>query len=87
MTEGSHKKLSDQEIFMNTIERLNILLPHWNDHNGDHIKELERWMSNINVHEFPELHKSIENAVSHMHRSQSYLEYALEHIKIAMADK
>ena len=28
---------------MNELEKLRVLIPHWVEHNDEHIREIERW--------------------------------------------
>jgi len=59
------------------VERLKVLLPHWNHHNDEHITQLQAWRDEMIEEELNELAQTIDSAVFHMKCSGEYLSKAL----------
>ncbi len=57
--------------------RLKVLLPHWNDHNDEHITQLQGWREKMIEEELNELAQAIDSAVFHMKCSGEYLSKVL----------
>ncbi len=59
---------------MGQLEKLQVLLPHWIEHNQGHTQECRKWADQIDD---PEVCSSLEKACAAMEEVTRYLQTAL----------
>ncbi len=59
---------------MNQLEKLQVLLPHWIEHNQGHREECSKWAREV---ENEEVQKNLESALAAMELVTIHLEKAL----------
>ncbi len=64
----------------NTINKLRILLPHWIEHNNNHIAEFRKWEGEAKKESEPEVAKLLDKAISDMEETGKSLSKALKKI-------
>ncbi len=62
---------------MKDIEKLQVLLHHWIEHNHGHEAEWMKWVEIAKEHGEEGIGENLENAVQCMKEANSYLEKAL----------
>lgn len=60
---------------MNQLQKLQVLLPHWIEHNRGHAEECRKWAAQVGVDDVQE---KLEAALADMERVTKHLEKALE---------
>ena len=50
----------------NTIKKLRVLLPHWIEHNNNHIAEFKKWENEARAESGKEVSLLLEKAISDM---------------------
>ncbi|SDJ14348.1 hypothetical protein SAMN04488540_105123 [Ferrimonas sediminum] len=68
---------NERQILLQKMQRL---LPHWQQHNDDHIGEMERWREQLLAQELTELAQSIADVVIQMKTTGQRLERAQEKV-------
>ncbi len=63
-----------------TIERLRVLLPHWIDHNNNHIAEFRKWEGEARKESGKEVSLLLDKAISDMEKAGKSLSEALEKV-------
>ena len=61
---------------MNEIEKLQVLLPHWIEHNQEHANEFRKWAAQAG-----EAGTDITNASQHLETANQFLQAAIEKLK------
>ncbi len=64
----------------NTIKKLRVLLPHWIEHNNNHIAEFRKWESEARTESGQEVALLLEKATSDMEEAGKSLSEALEKV-------
>ncbi len=64
----------------NTIKKLRVLLPHWIEHNNNHIAEFRKWESEARKESEQEVAKSLDQAIEDMEKTGKSLSVALKKI-------
>ena len=64
----------------NTMEKVRVLLPHWIDHNSNHIVEFKKWESEARKESEHEVSQLLANAISDMEKAGKSLCEALEKV-------
>ena len=59
------------------VEKLEILLPHWIDHNTSHIEEMKKWVDIARKEGKNETADAIEKAIAGMHQTSKALSDAM----------
>ena len=72
---------------MNEIEKLRILLPHWVEHNVEHVSDLRTWAERVRALGEERLAAYIEAAAQRMEDANRELESAAEHLGEAAGDR
>ena len=62
------------------MEKLEILLKHWVEHNEEHGKDFQEWAEKAKSHGNTEVHDDILRAVEKMREANEYLLRALENL-------
>ncbi len=62
----------------NTINKLRVLLPHWIEHNINHIAEFRKWEKEAGADSGQEVALLLEKAISDMEKAGKSLSEALE---------
>ncbi len=60
---------------MNQLEKLQVLLPHWIEHNQGHAKECRKWLDEV---EQGDVHSSLDAALEAMGQVTKHLGMALD---------
>ena len=61
----------------NTIKKLRVLLPHWIEHNNNHIAEFRKWENEARAESGKEVSLLLEKAISDMEEAGKSLSEAL----------
>jgi len=61
----------------NTIEKLRVLLPHWIEHNNNHIAEFRKWEGEARKESGEEVAQLLDKAISDMEVAGQSLSEAL----------
>jgi len=64
----------------NTIEKLQVLLPHWIEHNNIHIAEFRKWEGEARKESSQEVSILLEKVISNMKETGKSLSEALEKV-------
>ena len=64
----------------NTIEKLRVLLPHWIEHNKNHIAEFRKWEGEAKKESGVEVAQLLYKAISDMDKAGKSLSEALEKV-------
>jgi len=64
----------------NTIQKLRVLLPHWIEHNNNHIAEFKKWENQARAESGKEVSLLLEKAISDMEEAGKSLSEALEKV-------
>ncbi|MFQ5686135.1 MAG: hypothetical protein ACE5GV_05685 [Candidatus Scalindua sp.] len=64
----------------NTIEKLRVLLPHWIEHNNNHIAEFRKWENEARAESGKEISLLLKKAISDMEEAGKSLSEALEKV-------
>ncbi len=64
----------------NTIKKLRVLLPHWIEHNNNHIAEFRKWSSEAKNESEQEVASLLDQAIKDMEGTGISLSKALEKI-------
>ncbi len=64
----------------NTIEKLRVLLPHWIEHNNNHIAEFRKWEGEARKESGGEVAQLLDKAISDMEVAGKSLSEALEKV-------
>ncbi len=64
----------------NTIKKLRVLLPHWIEHNNNHIAEFRKWEGEARKESGEEVSLLLDNAISDMEKAGKSLSEALEKV-------
>jgi hypothetical protein len=64
----------------NTIEKLRVLLPHWIEHNNNHIAEFRKWEGEARKGSGEEVAQLLDKAISDMDKAGKSLSEALEKV-------
>ncbi|USD36397.1 MULTISPECIES: hypothetical protein [Ferrimonas] len=64
---------NERQILLQKMQRL---LPHWQQHNDEHINEMERWQHQLLAQELTELAQSIADVVVQMKTTGQRLQQA-----------
>ncbi len=64
----------------NTIEKLRVLLPHWIEHNNNHIAEFRKWEGEAREVSGEEVAQLLDKAISDMEEAGKSLSEALEKV-------
>ena len=63
-----------------TLKKLQVLLPHWIEHNNNHIAELRKWEDEANKESGQEVAKLLDKAIKDMEETGKSLSKALKKI-------
>ncbi len=63
-----------------TIKKLRVLLPHWIEHNNNHIAEFRKWEGAARKASGEEVAQLLDKAISDMEKAGKSLSEALEKI-------
>ena len=63
-----------------TTKKLRVLLPHWIEHNNNHIAEFRKWESEARTESGQEVASLLEKAISDMEKVGESLSKALEKV-------
>ncbi len=63
-----------------TIKKLRVLLPHWIDHNNNHIAEFRKWEGEARKESGEEVSLLLDKAISDMEKAGKSLSEALEKV-------
>lgn len=58
------------------IEKLNILLPHWINHNNDHIRDQENWIKKAEAAGLLQVADELRRALDYSKKANRYIEQA-----------
>ena len=75
-TQITEEHMSEQ----NTTKKLQVLLPHWIEHNNNHITEFRKWESQASTGPGQEVALLLGKAISNMEEAGKSLSEALEKI-------
>ncbi len=64
----------------NTINKLRVLLPHWIEHNNNHIAEFRKWEGEARKESGEEVAQLLDKAISDMEEAGKSLSEALEKV-------
>jgi hypothetical protein len=64
----------------NTVEKLRVLLPHWIEHNNNHIAEFRKWEGEARKESVEEVSQLLDKAISDMEKAGKSLSEALEKV-------
>ncbi len=64
----------------NTIKKLRVLLPHWIEHNNNHIAEFRKWSSEAKNESEQEVASLLDQAIKDMEGTGKSLSKALKEI-------
>ncbi|MHC4267092.1 MAG: hypothetical protein ACYSTS_01380 [Planctomycetota bacterium] len=64
----------------NTIKKLRVLLPHWIEHNNNHIAEFRKWEGEAKKESEQEVSRLLDNAIRNMEEAGKSLSEALKEI-------
>ncbi len=64
----------------NTIKKLQILLPHWIEHNDNHIAEFRKWEGEAKRESEHDVARLLDKAIDNMEETGKALSKALENI-------
>jgi len=64
----------------NTIKKLRVLLPHWIEHNNNHIAEFRKWECEARKDSGEEVSLLLDKAISDMDKAGKSLSEALEKV-------
>jgi hypothetical protein len=64
----------------NTIQKLRVLLPHWIEHNNNHITEFRKWETEARAESGQEVALLLDKAISDMEEAGKSLSKALEKV-------
>ncbi len=64
----------------NTIKKLRVLLPHWIDHNNNHIAEFRKWEGEAKKESEQEVARLLGQAIRDMEETGKSLSEALKNI-------
>lgn len=70
----------------NTMEKLRVLLPHWIDHNSNHIAEFKKWEGEAETESEQKVAQFLSKAISDMEKAGKSLCEALEKAGGALED-
>lgn len=68
--------MPDQDI----IKKLRVILPHWIEHNNNHIAEFKKWENDARTESEQEIAMLLEKAIYDMEKAGKALSLALEKI-------
>ncbi|MCG6930866.1 MAG: hypothetical protein LJE64_09965 [Desulfofustis sp.] len=71
---------------MDSIEKLRVLLKHWIDHNGGHVREFDKWREVMAGDNHDAMAAALALAMEQMETVSATLEAALEEIGGAPQD-
>ncbi|MDR4497646.1 MAG: hypothetical protein MRK02_06960 [Candidatus Scalindua sp.] len=71
----------------NTSNKLRVLLPHWIEHNNNHIAEFRKWAGEARTDSEQEIIQLLEKAISDMGEAGKSLCEALEKVGGPLASK
>ncbi len=63
-----------------TTKKLRVLLPHWIEHNNNHIAEFRKWENEARTESGQEVALLLEKAISDMEKTGKSLSEALEKV-------
>ncbi len=63
-----------------TIKKLRVLLPHWIEHNNNHIAEFRKWEGEARKESGEEVAQLLDKAISDMEEAGKSLSEALEKV-------
>ncbi len=63
-----------------TIKKLRVLLPHWIEHNNNHIAEFRKWEGEARKESGEEVSLLLDKAISDMEKAGKSLSEALEKV-------
>lgn len=63
-----------------TTKKLRVLLPHWIEHNNNHIAEFRKWENEARAESGQEVALLLEKAISDMEKTGESLSEALEKV-------
>ncbi len=63
-----------------TIKKLRVLLPHWIEHNNNHIAEFRKWEGEARKKSGEEVAQLLDKAISDMEEAGKSLSEALEKV-------
>ncbi|GJQ59946.1 MAG: hypothetical protein D8M57_14060 [Candidatus Scalindua sp. AMX11] len=64
----------------NVTKKLQVMLPHWIEHNNNHIAEFKKWEGEVRAESGQELAKLLEKAICDMEEAGKSLSEALEKV-------
>ncbi len=64
----------------NTTKKLRVLLPHWIEHNNNHIAEFRKWEGEARTESGQEVALLLEKAIGDMEKTGKSLSEALEKV-------
>jgi hypothetical protein len=64
----------------NTVKKLRVLLPHWIEHNNNHIAEFRKWESEARTDAGQEVAILLEKVIGDMEKAGKSLSEALEKV-------
>ena len=67
-----------EEAAMNDLEKLQLLLPHWIEHNAEHADELRSWADSMQHSGKVDVAKRLSAAAASLHKAGDYLSKLLE---------
>ena len=62
------------------IEKLNVLLPHWVNHNNDHIRDQENWLDTVKKKGLTEVADELTTAIEHLKKANNHI--AKAHLRL-----
>ena len=65
---------------LNTLKKLRVLLPHWIEHNNNHMVEFGKWENEARADSEDEVAQLLKKAISDMENGGKALSEALEKI-------
>jgi len=63
------------------IEKLSILLPHWLNHNNDHIRDQEKWIEKAEAAGLIKVADELRRALDYSKKANQYIEQANLYLK------
>ena len=68
--------MGNQSQHRTDIEKLNVLLPYWVNHNNDHIRDQEKWLKKAEKEGLIEVAAELKMAIDHAHKASRHLAQA-----------
>ena len=65
---------------LNTLKKLRVLLPHWIEHNNNHMAEFGKWENEARIESEDDVAQLLKKAISDMENGGKALSDALEKI-------